>query len=133
MQPLLDKGEKACPEEGEVIGNGLLLYGEPPQQGPHIPLQKLAESPVQAVLGRALAEVDPVEIPVVPDVLQNGQQVPRGEGVLPVVVVLAETPYQVRADFLFQLLHQIPNAVVVAVKGGAVHPDLLAEPAHRHI
>ena len=133
LQPLLDKGEKACPEEGEVIGNGLLLYGEPQQQGPHIPLQKLAESPVHAVLGRALAEVDPVEIPVVPDVLQNGQQVPRGEGVLPAVVVVAETPYQVRADFLFQLLHQIPNAVVVAVKGGAVHPGLLAEPAHRHI
>ena len=92
LQPLLDKGEKACPEKGEVIGNGLLLYGEPPQQGPHIPLQKLAESPVHAVLGRALAEVDPVEIPVVPDVLQNGQQVAGGEGVLPVVVVLAETP-----------------------------------------
>lgn len=35
LQPLLDKGEKACPEKGEVIGNGLLLYGEPPQQGPH--------------------------------------------------------------------------------------------------
>lgn len=83
LQPLLDKGEKACPEKGEVIGNGLLLYGEPPQQGPHIPLQKLAESPVHAVLGRALAEVDPVEIPVVPDVLQNGQQVAGGEGVSP--------------------------------------------------
>ena len=51
LQPLLDKGEKACPEEGEVIGNGLLLYGEPPQQGPHIPLQKLAESPVPCGAG----------------------------------------------------------------------------------